>query len=130
MKKNKFLKILKILINFIIRRVGVVTFNNEVLILGDGHNPPLTVAGDKLNSYEICFEEGKNAALNMSQPIIHSYDKILNNLNKLKENGQTALGPAISSSLGLASQGLPGSCVVLCTDGMANIGIGNIKLHK
>ena len=63
----------------------------------------------------------------MSKPIIHSYDKILDNLNKLKENGQTALGPAISSSLGLASQGLPGSCVVLCTDGIANIGIGKLK---
>jgi hypothetical protein len=99
-----------------------------VLILGDGNNPPITIAGDKLNSFDVCFEEGQKAAQNMNQPIIQSYDKIIDNLNKLKENGKTALGPAISASLGLASKGLPGSSVVLCTDGIANIGIGIKKI--
>lgn len=42
----------------------------------------------------------------------------------LEETGPTALGPAILSSIALASEGSPGSQVVICTDGLANIGLG------
>jgi len=30
------------------RKVGVVTFNNEVTILGDGTKNPYTITGDRL----------------------------------------------------------------------------------
>lgn len=42
----------------------------------------------------------------------------------LEETGPTALGPAVLSSIALASEGAPGSQVVICTDGLANIGLG------
>lgn len=42
----------------------------------------------------------------------------------LEETGPTALGPAVLSSISLASEGAPGSQVVICTDGLANIGLG------
>ena len=42
----------------------------------------------------------------------------------LEENGPTALGPAIASSIAMAAQGAPGSTVVICTDGLANVGLG------
>jgi hypothetical protein len=34
------------------RKVGVVTFNNEVTILGDGTRNPQTITGDKLNDFD------------------------------------------------------------------------------
>lgn len=42
----------------------------------------------------------------------------------LEETGPTALGPAILSSIALAAEGATGSQVVICTDGLANIGLG------
>ena len=46
---------------------------------------------------------------------------------KLRENGTTALGPAIVSSIAMAACGAPGSTVVICTDGLANVGLGSFK---
>lgn len=48
-------------------------------------------------------------------------------LLQLQEKGQTALGPALLSSVVLASKGKPGSVVIICTDGLSNKGIGNIE---
>mmetsp|Transcript_29123 Transcript_29123/g.28176 ORF Transcript_29123/g.28176 Transcript_29123/m.28176 type:complete len:108 (+) Transcript_29123:136-459(+) len=42
----------------------------------------------------------------------------------LEETGPTALGPALATSIAMAAQGKPGSSVVVCTDGLANIGLG------
>ena len=42
----------------------------------------------------------------------------------LEENGPTALGPGLASAIAIAAKGAPGSSVVLCTDGLANVGLG------
>jgi len=42
----------------------------------------------------------------------------------MEETGPTALGPAVATSIAMASKGAPGSQVVICTDGLANIGLG------
>lgn len=42
----------------------------------------------------------------------------------LEETGPTALGPAVLSAVALAAEGATGSQVVICTDGLANIGLG------
>ena len=36
----------------------------------------------------------------------------------------TALGPAALASVAMASKGAPGSQVIICTDGEANVGLG------
>lgn len=43
---------------------------------------------------------------------------------KMEENGRTALGPALLTSIALAATGAPGSTVIVCTDGLANVGLG------
>lgn len=40
------------------RRLGIVTFNHEVTIIGDGSKDPQTVAGDKLFNYDYLIENG------------------------------------------------------------------------
>ena len=42
-------------------------------------------------------------------------------------DGWTALGQALLSSLEMAKKGKVGSMVVICTDGLANLGIGNLS---
>ena len=42
----------------------------------------------------------------------------------LEETGPTALGPAIITAIALAGEGAPGSTVIVCTDGLANVGLG------
>lgn len=37
------------------KRVGIVAFNNEVLIIGDGTQDPVVIAGDRLGSWEGLF---------------------------------------------------------------------------
>lgn len=49
---------------------------------------------------------------------------MIEKLNAIEETGPTALGPAIVTSVGMAAEGNPGSKVVICTDGLANIGLG------
>mmetsp|Transcript_1581 Transcript_1581/g.1090 ORF Transcript_1581/g.1090 Transcript_1581/m.1090 type:complete len:83 (+) Transcript_1581:352-600(+) len=45
----------------------------------------------------------------------------------LREEGPTALGPAMLVSIELAAQGKPGSKVIICTDGIANVGLGSLE---
>jgi hypothetical protein len=44
------------------RKVGVVTFNNDVTLIGDGTQFPEIITGDKLNNYDYLIENGKNKA--------------------------------------------------------------------
>ena len=64
--------------------------------------------------------------MKVTEPIKVSYEQIIHNFNKIEATGATALGPAILSSIELASKGAPGSTVMICTDGIANIGIGSL----
>ena len=40
------------------RKIGLVTFNNELSIIGDGSQDPVTVAGDKLEDYDFLIKNG------------------------------------------------------------------------
>eukprot|EP01083_Nonionella_stella_P114261 337626_1 len=99
--------------------VGLVTFNSEVTVYGDGMSTHEVIAGDKLNDLDKLRE--------IECIIQHKVkdNKLSDALWKLEEGGQTALGPALSVSIAMASI-RRGSQVILCTDGLANVGIGNM----
>lgn len=48
----------------------------------------------------------------------------------IQETGPTALGPAVLTSIAMAAEGKPGSTVVICTDGLANVGLGSFDEVK
>ncbi|KAJ4463052.1 putative Circularly permutated Ras protein 1 [Paratrimastix pyriformis] len=105
---------------------GAVAFNSEVVIYGDGQGAPRTVAGDRLSNYEQLYQQGVEAA--RGRTIVEARKELVARLWELEENGpsrtrQTALGPALSVALGMASQ-TPASKIILCTDGLANVGVG------
>eukprot|EP01102_Stenamoeba_stenopodia_P018668 TRINITY_DN6891_c0_g1_i2.p1 TRINITY_DN6891_c0_g1~~TRINITY_DN6891_c0_g1_i2.p1 ORF type:complete len:715 (+),score=225.83 TRINITY_DN6891_c0_g1_i2:79-2223(+) len=104
------------------KKVGLVTFNNEVNLIGDGSSmEPKIITGDKLSNYEELLAAGDANAI--AKPIKDSRDKLHNKLYSLEEHGATALGPAILVSVSLATL-KPGSQVIVCTDGKANVGLG------
>lgn len=60
-------------------------------------------------------------ALNVSQ----SAEPLTRKLDALVEEGPTALGPAVATAIGMAAEGAVGSSVTICTDGLANVGVGS-----
>lgn len=55
--------------------------------------------------------------------IIHSGLK--GKVGSLSTGGTTALGPALAMCIGMASN-FPTAEVILCTDGVSNVGVGNL----
>lgn len=109
------------------RKVGLVTFDNEVCVVGDGKDVPETIAGDKLQKYDVLRQIGEECGKKLiTTTVKDSADSLIKRFEKLKECGKTALGPALLLSLGLAMQGKQGSRVILCTDGLANVGLGEM----
>eukprot|EP00455_Lapot_gusevi_P026675 TRINITY_DN2812_c0_g3_i1.p1 TRINITY_DN2812_c0_g3~~TRINITY_DN2812_c0_g3_i1.p1 ORF type:complete len:513 (+),score=182.37 TRINITY_DN2812_c0_g3_i1:238-1776(+) len=105
-------------------KVAIVTFNNEVTIVGDGQSQEESVAGDKLHDQARLQQVGQ--AYRVACPIQQSRQALSQRLFALEEGGQTALGPALVVSVAMASQ-VQGSKVIICTDGLANVALGNLS---
>lgn len=107
------------------RKIGVVTFNGDVTVLGDGSKDPSTITGDKLNNYDWLLENGQKEGKDKMQKTIGETKPYLGEkVMSIEETGPTALGPATLTAIGMAAEGLAGSTVVICTDGLANVGLG------
>jgi hypothetical protein len=106
------------------RKVGFVTFNNEVIAYGDGTKTPVKINGNNLNEFETIksiADENKNI---ISIPLKESHGFLLKQLYSIEETGQTSLGPAVLFSINMIDGVSPGSRIILCTDGISNMGVG------
>ncbi|XP_063043442.1 circularly permutated Ras protein 1 isoform X2 [Engraulis encrasicolus] len=106
------------------RRVGLVTFNDEVAVYGDGTGAPVTIRDWALLDYDHLREQGETCST--PHCIAESQQFLTKRVKELREHGATALGPAALVSVAVASQ-YPGSKVIICTDGCANIGLGQLE---
>lgn len=80
-----------------------------------------------LNDYNGCLEWGRGFE-NQMMPIRESNEMIKTELSQVRTQGATALGPGALTAVGLAIGNDPqGSQIILCTDGMANVGLGNFN---
>lgn len=57
-------------------------------------------------------------------------DKIVQKIQDSLENNATALGPALLAGYYMMEKSEVGSQIVLCTDGLANIGVGSLDGNK
>lgn len=105
--------------------MGLVTFNNEVGIIGDASQPAIVLAGDKLDNHALLVQAGRDCQA-MTQGIETSRQRLSERLFDLEECGQTALGPAMIVAINMAAAA-PGSQVIVCTDGKANRGLGRLE---
>lgn len=52
------------------RKIGIVTFNGEVSVVGDGSQAPVILAGDKLFNQDLLLEAGyKEGKTRMTQTV-------------------------------------------------------------
>ncbi|KAJ8032397.1 Circularly permutated Ras protein 1 [Holothuria leucospilota] len=103
------------------KRVGIVAFNDTVTIIGDGTSPPIPLEGAGLTDFQSLT--GLGTAMPLPLPVAEVKRCISDKVFSLTEGGQTALGPALLISVAMASQ-KAGSKVLICTDGLANVGMG------
>uniref|UniRef100_A0A3Q2ZK49 Circularly permutated Ras protein 1-like n=1 Tax=Kryptolebias marmoratus TaxID=37003 RepID=A0A3Q2ZK49_KRYMA len=104
------------------RRVALVTFNDEVVIYGDGTGSPLSLREWALLDYDHIWQQA--ASYGVPHCVAETYGQLVQRVKE--EHGATALGPAALASVAMASR-YPGSKVILCTDGRANIGLGDLE---
>ena len=107
-------------------KIGLITFDSFVNIYGDCSQKSFKITKDEdLNSL-INLENLAYSNRNLlSHEIKDSYQNILNQLNNIKTSGSTALGPGIYSAIHLIGN-QTGGTIFLCTDGIANNGIGSL----
>jgi len=107
-------------------QIGLITFDSFVNIYGDCSQKPFKITKDEdLNSLinlENLVYSNRNL---LSFEIKDSYQNILAQLNDIKTCGSTALGPGIYSAIHLIGN-QTGGTIFLCTDGVANNGIGSL----
>ena len=66
------------------RKVGIVAFNHEVQVIGDGTKDAQTISGDKLHNFEYLKENGKaQSAARLTQPIGYTKDALKAKLDAL-----------------------------------------------
>lgn len=124
------------------RKVILITFSNEIIVyqpIYDDINEKLKVEksliqGNKLSNVQelnafsqaIC---NQNDWSNQLAAIQYSHSEILQLINGLQENGATALGPSLLIAEQLCSlySTQTKSEIILCTDGLSNIGVGNLE---
>lgn len=105
-------------------RVALVLFGSDVRVVGDGLQDERVVAGDMLSDYEQL--EALAGQLLPTHAVRETRGALLQKLWAIEEEGTTALGPALLLSIVMAG-GAAGSRVVLCTDGLANRGLGSLE---
>jgi hypothetical protein len=104
------------------KKVGLVTFNQSVNVIGDGKMDLV-----KLNDIDDKESIKRVAERTADFQKIENNKKVLSQkLLNLEEGGATALGPALYYSILVAAR-QRGSQVILCTDGLANKGIGSLE---
>jgi hypothetical protein len=108
--------------------VVIVSFGADVCVYTDGGNRSL-IARKAHSSEADLISKGQDLSLICCEQLGDVAERLAATVANLKPSGNTALGPALAVSVGLAS-GRAGSKIVLCTDGMANNGVGSIQDRK
>jgi len=113
------------------KRVVLITFSDEVMIYSQGTNSstaegPIIVAGDKLEDFQQLVDIGKTCKYDTLPSAKSSKDFLKKKIKELEPSSSTALGPALLIAASIASQ-KPLSEVVVCTDGLPNVGCGSLE---
>jgi len=104
--------------------VVIVTFGAEVCVYTDGGNRALVARRAHAQEADL-LAKGQELSSHCSEHVLDVAERLEATIAGLKPSGNTALGPALAVAVGLSS-GRAGSKIVLCTDGMANNGVGAI----
>ena len=85
-------------------KVGLVTFNGGLFVIGDGSQDKIYLDGKCLTSFDLLNQHGKDQAnQRLDQPIKETAKKIEKEIKSLKLAAGTALGPAVALSVSMAT---------------------------
>lgn len=108
--------------------VVIMSFGAEVCVYTDGGDR--SCIGRGIHHDEAALvAKGQALGASCTETINGVVDRLAGTVANLRPSGNTALGPALAVGVGLAS-GRAGSKIVLCTDGMANNGVGAIQKNQ
>ncbi|XP_078740634.1 uncharacterized protein LOC144953853 [Lampetra fluviatilis] len=106
-------------------RVALITFNHEVVVHGDASGPAPPALGSALlgdrDALQRAGEESPGP-----RALGGSLGALARRIARLSEGGSTALGPACVVAMAMAAR-VPGSKVIVCTDGRANSALGDLE---
>ena len=111
-------------------KVGIVSFGSDIEVKGDCLSNVMIIKEKDMNNESKIKSLGEENTNLIKSPIMKSHEDIVKALKATEENGSTALGPAVLMSLSLLKNAKIGSRIFLCTDGMSNLGVGNIEQNK
>jgi len=103
--------------------VGIVCFGDKLDILGDCTSNNHLIKGKILADWDSIKDIAQQAPV--LKPISKTKKNILKAIGSVEEQGCTSLGPALLYAVFAAGK-IRGSQVILCTDGMANNGLGDL----
>lgn len=110
------------------RRVTVITFGSEVTVYGDGARP-LKIETKLHSNLGALHAKGKQLGSRCLDGAAAGAATLASKVETLTTTGCTALGPALATAVGLASDS-PGSQILVCTDGAANVGVGGTGFNN
>eukprot|EP00002_Diphylleia_rotans_P034094 TRINITY_DN729_c0_g1_i5.p1 TRINITY_DN729_c0_g1~~TRINITY_DN729_c0_g1_i5.p1 ORF type:complete len:641 (+),score=144.93 TRINITY_DN729_c0_g1_i5:59-1981(+) len=108
------------------KKVVLLTFNATVSFYGDGTHQPQAMKPNIYNNWENLLDAGKGLMMKGVKPISESFLQLKARVEELNEDGATALGPALSIALGIATSE-KGAEIIVATDGLSNLGIGSLS---
>ena len=111
-------------------KVGLVSFGSEIEVKGDCLSNVMIIKEKDMNNESKIKSLGIENTNLIKTPIKQSSLEIIKSLRATEENGSTALGPAVLLSLSLLNKAKLGSRIFLCTDGMSNLGVGDISENR
>ena len=111
-------------------KVGIVSFGSIIEVKGDCLSNTMIIKEKDMNNEEKIKSLGEENTNLIKAPIKQSSLKVLEALKATEENGSTALGPAVLLSVSLLKNAKIGSRIFLCTDGMSNLGVGDISENR
>ena len=111
-------------------KVGIVSFGSQIEVKGDCLSNVMIIKEKDMNNELKIKSLGEENTNLIKASVKQSSQKIIESLRATEENGSTALGPAVLLSLSLLKNSKMGSRIFLCTDGMSNVGIGDISTNR
>jgi hypothetical protein len=104
------------------RQVTIITFGSDVTVYADGARP-LTVETKLHTNMKALVGKGARIGAQCVENAASGAKALSARVAALRTAGCTALGPALATAVGIASDS-SGSQIIVCTDGAANVGIG------
>lgn len=104
-------------------KVALISFGSVVTLFGD--SGAKKVIDTDLDNYDSLVKTAQKWTANFQGRITDTAPALLQQVDKLTVGSGTALGPALVLGIGLC-EGTKGSKIILCTDGLANVGVGSM----